>query len=50
MAGRDFFEPRNLRNTKQTAEKPAFEKLVENVHMQGFRNSEERGVRRSTPQ
>ena len=26
---------------KETAEKPGSKKLVENVHMQGFRNSEE---------
>jgi hypothetical protein len=25
----------------ETVEKPAFERLMENVHMQGFRNPEE---------
>ncbi len=34
----------------ETVEKPASEKLTENAQMQGFRNPENRGVHRSTPQ
>ena len=34
---------RDLRSTTsiETVEKPAFQRLMENVHMQGFRNPEE---------
>ncbi len=34
----------------ETVEKRDSKRLMENVHMQGFRNPEERGVHRSTPQ
>jgi hypothetical protein len=34
----------------ENVEEPVSERLVENVHMQGFRNPEEGGVHRSTPQ
>jgi len=41
---------RNSQTVYESEEKPASERLMENVQMQGFRNPEERGVHKSTPQ
>ena len=40
----------SILNQQQVAEKVAAHRLLKNVQIQGSRNSEERGVRASTPQ